>query len=887
MAQPVIVNIPMIGDVEAKNAASEHTLNEILKIIKKFDRNLDGGKEITDGGGGGGGGDGGGGAGGTSKLGKLGEAAGAVGKKLLFAGSMVGRFSDSITKTISQFANVGDSLEAAAGTLSFIPVLGTMFGAVASAAEKTTSAFQAAGAAGASFNGSVMEFSKAASAAGMTMADFGNFVKNNGQAMLGLGGTVEEGAKRFGAISKQVRNTSNDLFALGFSTKDLNQGIGNYSALLRQQGMQGNKTNSELAVGARKYMKEMDALARITGEERSAKEAQTKQLATDAQFQAAMAGMNEEVRDSFRDTVLGLPGPLQNFAKDVLATGTATSEENQKLLAMMPQSAAMLQEFQAKTQRGEAITMEERNRLNNLLKSEGGAALQNIKQSGAASSELAGLVGGLASTYQINTDAVKKSTKEQEEAKKKTDALNAAVEKNRATLAEFSNGFQMALANSGLLNDLFKTFEFVANFVQTYLIPAFNVIGMVVSGLASVIMDMIKPAFEAVGYIVGQVLYPVFRNFAAFVAVDLMPPIQSFASTISESLSPAVGFLGGVINDWVLPAFRAVGSFLQENMVPIFYAAVAGITTYLGILAVQNAEMIKNTVVMGARSLWEGILAAKTALLTGAMTALASPVVLLVAGIAAVVALFVTLYRSGFTLSTAWEALKDNLERFGMNIMEFIDNIRSKLPEMLGGMSKEEKEARAKERDERRKELDEKEAARDKEREAKRAERGIEDQDKKRKAEAARIDQKVLGIKGEQLAQAKEEQKTSKDYNNTIQLLKDEARAQKSGLVKDPTTGKPATGKAEATKKDMEAKAEAKAAEEAKQKEAAKAAGETTEGKPAVPEKPGTQESAETLLASLNTKMDQLIRINRTVADVNERQLTVQQGMTGDLYVAA
>jgi hypothetical protein len=48
----------------------------------------------------------------------------------------------------------------------------------------------------------------------------------------------------------------------------------------------------------------------------------------------------------------------------------------------------------------------------------------------------------------------------------------------------------------------------------------------------------------------------------------------------------------------------------------------------------------------------------------------------------------------------------------------------------------------------------------------------------------------------------------------------------------------------------------------------------------------GTQDSAETLLAQLNSKMDQLIKINKDVHSVNERQLTVQQSMTGDLYVS-
>jgi len=49
------------------------------------------------------------------------------------------------------------------------------------------------------------------------------------------------------------------------------------------------------------------------------------------------------------------------------------------------------------------------------------------------------------------------------------------------------------------------------------------------------------------------------------------------------------------------------------------------------------------------------------------------------------------------------------------------------------------------------------------------------------------------------------------------------------------------------------------------------------------------QETPESLLASLNTKMDQLIAINRSLKDTNERQLSVQKGIAqgGDLYAAA
>jgi hypothetical protein len=265
--------------------------------------------------------------------------------------------------------------------------------------------------------------------------------------MLGFGTTTEEGAKRFSQVSKALRTTSGDLYALGFSTEDINQGLASYGALMRTQGLQGKQSNAQLAQGAKSYMKELDLLAKATGKSRQQVEDQMAAMAKDAQFQASMSGLGDGVRKSFLAVTTGLPDGLQDFAKDIMATGTATTEENQKLMAMMPQSAAMLQRMNQKMQRGEAVTLEERNSLNNLMKSEGGKQLQSIKSAGAASAELAGTVNKLASTQQINANALKEGTEEQKKAAANTDKFNEKMNKMKEVLSGLSNTFTGILAN--------------------------------------------------------------------------------------------------------------------------------------------------------------------------------------------------------------------------------------------------------------------------------------------------------------------------------------------------------------------------------------------------------------------------------------------------------
>ena len=137
----VMIDIPGVGEVEAKNAASEETLRQILKAL--------GGKT----GGAGGGVNNAAGAAAASKLSKaqggaatnssklgasLGKAFGAVAK---FGGAVVGvagkmiDMSNAISGAMAGYSNLDNNVTAAAAK---IPLLGGTFQAAAAATEKAT-----------------------------------------------------------------------------------------------------------------------------------------------------------------------------------------------------------------------------------------------------------------------------------------------------------------------------------------------------------------------------------------------------------------------------------------------------------------------------------------------------------------------------------------------------------------------------------------------------------------------------------------------------------------------------------------------------------------------------------------------------------------------------
>ena len=93
------------------------------------------------------------------------------------------------------------------------------------------------------------------------------------------------------------------------------------------------------------------------------------------------------------------------------------------------------------------------------------------------------------------------------------------------------------------------------------------------------------------------------------------------------------------------------------------------------------------------------------------------------------------------------------------------------------------------------------------------------------------------------------------------------------------------TAKAESPKKDMENTADKKAAEEkaqAARTQAAQTDPRRTDNKPQP-----VQETAESLLASLNTKMDALIGLSAKQTNINENQLSSLKGLNNDMFNVA
>jgi uncharacterized membrane protein YgcG len=921
MAEKVTIDIPGIGKVEAENAASEATLKKLLDAINKNQKTNSkpgapggGSGDGTSGRGGGSGGSGGsragGGAGGSgaaanapaSKSAKAlnalgaasagaGYALGTAAKAGKFAGGALVGLAEGSANLLGKFAAVGDDLNAAASVFSGIPILGPMFSAVASAVESTITAYSNAAAGGASFGGSLNAFSAAASSAGMSMADFGSMIRQNGQGMLGFGVTTESGAQNFAKVSRQLRSTSSELYALGYNSKDINQGLANYGAIVKSQGLQGTKTNAELARGAKSYLKEMDALAKITGEERSAKEAQAKALLTDAQFQMAMAGKDEMVRKDFNNLILGFGPKLGGFVKDFVATGSLTTEANQKLGAMLGGDVMNeMTKLRSKMQNNQRLTDEEQDRLKSIMQK---AAVAQSKLAGtslAASRDMDDASGGMIEAIALNQGAHKATAAEQEKAAKSTDGMNKYVNDAKASLAEFSNSFSMALVNSGLLGTLLEAFKFLANFMMSYVVPLFQVLATSVGRVVGAFIDSFGPAINDAGGFFNGVLLPAIRKFTDFLVIDLIPAV---AKTFND-LRPTLVYLGGIV--------MTVAKFITDNLTTVLVVVGAGLLAYYGILAIvtianflEAASKVTLLAATGGLIIGTLIVAAKFLLLALGAVAVAAaflvmiwPITLAVAAVTALVLIFKNLYKTGWDLTTIFEAVKDNLYNvFVLGFKEIMIGLKSFMGYIIGYSAEDEakdREALEKEKTE----LQLAEAKRDKAR-AEKTELRKTEEDREKEAEAKRKAEEER--KRKELENKKPPTPSSSgfgggggsggdsgassaaaipgmDYNlGGDALLKQFAERQKGSPM--------AAG--DATRKQLETDGMNKQQAEV----AAKA-----EAAAKVEKEKSPQDSATAQLAELNNKMATLLKYTWTVAHNTNENVSATRGLNNNLYKA-
>lgn len=291
----------------------------------------------------------------------LGKSFGDIAGKLVTGGVRISDVTKSLEQNFNAAGYSGSALGKALGIAS------GAIGEVVKYVEEGVDAFRELSKTGAGFNNSIIELRSSAAQTRMTLAEYGQVVKENSQLFTTFGGTVSQGAKQFTDFSKKFFDSpvADELRLMGFNTKDINELLALQTTTMRiNQKLDAEATKREIEA-ARSLAIEMDAVSKLTGISRKEQEEKLRKDRENGQMMAAidlaMMKGGKDVQKAFdgMTTAASMGGKdFQRLQQEIFAMGRPSEEmaakfamiggDAQKLMTQAAEAARKGQTEQAK-----------------------------------------------------------------------------------------------------------------------------------------------------------------------------------------------------------------------------------------------------------------------------------------------------------------------------------------------------------------------------------------------------------------------------------------------------------------------------------------------------------------------------------------------------------
>jgi hypothetical protein len=366
-------------------------------------------------------------------------------------------FAKEMTDTTTRLSNLVETVIGNSNLLT--RGINTVVGAIDDSVDR----FRELSSVGASFNNSIFDMIGAAQSSYLSLDEFGRLVMNNSSSLRTLGGTVTQGAKRFGELSKQLRTSDfgKNLFAMGYGFGDVNDLLMNYVDLVSRDMGNRTRSNSEILAGTVAYTNELEKLTKLTGMSRKEAQAAIDQQMNDQRARMAIVGMDDEQRARYQAN-LAMASSASQALGDVfldLADGIPNNPTTQRLTAIAPDIVRIARDFK-NMDPGEAnnALAELSGFLDDYAQSMGHDSIQALM---AADSEFASIFGDIVpaiSTFKKLTDEEKRRLKEEVDARNDLTATFAGFENAWNNLVKsLTSGILASDGFMGALSDLSTT----------------------------------------------------------------------------------------------------------------------------------------------------------------------------------------------------------------------------------------------------------------------------------------------------------------------------------------------------------------------------------------------------------------------------------------------
>ena len=290
----------------------------------------------------------------SKQAGSAGKGLGETASKASLLGGFMMDMGGAAVKTMGNLVNFGDELlegKAKASDLfkAFkdlplgLGLLATIFEKALKYQEKNLDIYQQISGTGAGLNGSLAGLRTQASSLYLTMDELVGMYKKNGDVLQQLGGSATSGSKALIGINQNLqRNFGPSLSNLGFTFTEINDLLGGYLRV-SGDGMRADKKaadeTSRLAAAAANYGKELDYMARLTGEGREATEKKMQAEAMEASWQAHLNSLEPKEREKAnmamnRAMTIGGKGAVDALKAELMGFAAPFSEEGRTFVSM-------------------------------------------------------------------------------------------------------------------------------------------------------------------------------------------------------------------------------------------------------------------------------------------------------------------------------------------------------------------------------------------------------------------------------------------------------------------------------------------------------------------------------------------------------------------------
>ncbi len=188
---------------------------------------------------------------------------------------------------------------------------------------------------GATFGSSIVMLRAAQRDALMPLGKFTDLIGSNSDLLAKLFGTVDQGVPQIAGLTRSLRDLTEDQFAkFGLTLDDTSGYLTTFLELERARGNTTRMTQSQLLKGTAEYTKNLVILSKLTGESVDKLNEQNMAMAADGVFQSQLTKMNADDAKLLSASIGNLPGPLQQFAKEMIGLGAPISDTSRELQAI-------------------------------------------------------------------------------------------------------------------------------------------------------------------------------------------------------------------------------------------------------------------------------------------------------------------------------------------------------------------------------------------------------------------------------------------------------------------------------------------------------------------------------------------------------------------------